>query len=149
MTNEQLKNYINQRLTDLQKGKDINDVLYKGRLSFGVDPKLYSHLPAWTELLNQKRTFKRSFWAGSFGLALVISSVTMDLWEKLQQNWWKALIMLVLTSMVIALFNIALAYFSLFVTVRKTEREVRKLIYQDILSKLDEAPVVKEKAVLT
>jgi hypothetical protein len=138
MSTDKLKDYLNQKLVDLKKGKDMNDVLYKGKLSFGVDPKVYGHLPSWDSLLKNKKTLVRTFWIGSFGLSILIVSLTTKLWDHLQENWWKAIILLIATSIVVTLLNVIWFSFSLFTQVRQTEREVRKLIYEDILQKIEE-----------
>lgn len=138
MNTNNLKEYINQKLVDLKKGKDMNDVLHKGKLSFGMDSKVYGNLPSWNALLQNKKTLVRIYWAGSFGLAILIVSITTKIWDQFQQNWWKAIILLIATSMVVTLFNVIWFSFSLFAQVRQTEREVRKLIYEDILRKIEE-----------
>src|SRR5215207_11040627 len=59
-----------------------------------------------------------------------------NVWERFESNWIKALIYWIVMSAVIMLFYVCSSYFSLFFKFRQTEREVRKLIYQDILYQL-------------
>jgi hypothetical protein len=62
--------------------------------------------------------------------------MSTEIWNKFQVNWIKALAYWLLMSGVIMLFYVFSSYYSLFFQFRQTEREVRKLIYQDILFQL-------------
>ena len=132
-----LERYIQQKLNDLEKQKDMQEMIWKGRLSFGVNESDYAHLPAWNDLVLKKKRLVRWVWIDAFLLSLIVVSIISDVWEKFDQNWWKAVIYWVLTAAVVMLFWTIGSYYSLFAHFRQTEREVRKLIYQDILDKME------------
>ncbi|WP_121354067.1 hypothetical protein [Flavisolibacter nicotianae] len=70
-------------------------------------------------------------------MSFTIIFITGDYYEKFAQNWMKATAALVLLSGCIMIFYVITAFYTLFYKFRKTEREVRKLIYQDILHQLE------------
>jgi hypothetical protein len=49
MSTDDLKNYIEDKLSALKKEKDMNEVVNEGKLSFGLHSKDYKHLPSWNE----------------------------------------------------------------------------------------------------
>lgn len=136
MSNDQLKEYVNQKLSDLNKEKDMMEVTGKGKLSFGIHSKEFSHLPSWNILVKNKKKLVSLFWSGGFILSFLIVGATGNIWDKLEQNWLKAIVNWVLTSAFIMFFYVLWFYFSLFVQIRQTERQIRKLIYEDILDQL-------------
>lgn len=137
MNDKELKQYIDQKLSDLNKGKDMIDLNNKGKLSFGVDSKEFGHLPSWNELVKNKKKMIRLIWIGGFILSLMIVSTTENIWDKLEQNWIKAIVGWISLSIVIMLFYMIWFYYSLFAQFRRTERQIRKLIYEDILTRIE------------
>lgn len=137
MQEEKLSAYIRKRLAELDSQKDLQEIVYKGRLSFGVDSTVFGHLPAWKALVKQKKHLVKWIWIDAFLVSVTIIFVTGDYYEKFAQNWLKAITALVLLSGCIMLFYVITAFYTLFYKFRKTEREIRKLIYQDILFQLE------------
>lgn len=144
MHGEPLEIYIQKKLAELDKQKDMQDVIYKGKLSFGIDSTTYAHLPSWQNLVKQKKQMVKMVWTNAFFVALTTVAVVGNFFTKFEQNWIKALLGLVLLSGMITLFYVIGSFYSLFYQFRQTEREVRKLIYQDILFQLKK--VEKESA---
>ncbi|HEV7333205.1 MAG TPA: hypothetical protein VGN63_19375 [Flavisolibacter sp.] len=134
--NEGLEVYIQKRLNELEKEMDMKEITTKGKLSFGVDSTSYAHLPAWKELVQQKKKLVRWIWVDAFFLSLTVVFIASDYADKFAENWLKAALSLLFISGMVLLFFVVTAYYSLFYRFRKTEREVRKLIYQDILFRL-------------
>jgi len=93
-------------------------------------------LPAWKDLIQKKKSLVLWIWIDAFILSLFIVAITNDLWNKFDQNWIKALIQWIVISAVIMVFYVITGYYTLFFKFRQTEREVRKLVYQDILYRL-------------
>lgn len=116
----------------------MQDALYKGRLSFGVPAQKFSHLPAWPTLLKNKKILVRRVWLSAFVISLIVAGWTNQLWEQFSRHWVKALVMWLVISAVIMLIYVIGFFYAMFVNFRNTEREVRKLIYQDLLEKIDE-----------
>ena len=134
--NQGLEQYIQKRLYELEKEMDLKEITSKGKLSFGIDSTTYAQLPAWKSLVQQKKKLVRWIWVDAFFLSLTVVFIASDYAEKFAENWWKAALSLLLISAMVMLFFVVTAYYSLFYRFRKTEREVRKLIYQDILIRL-------------
>lgn len=137
MQEEQLKAYIKKRLAELDSQKDLQDIVQKGRFSFGVDSSVFGHLPAWKALVKQKKHLVKWIWIDAFLVSFTLIFVTGDYAEKFAHNWLHALVALLLISGCIMIFYVISAFFTLFYKFRKAEREVRKLIYQDILYQLE------------
>lgn len=131
-----LEQYLQQRLTELDKEADLKEITTKGKLSFGIDSTTYAHLPAWKNLVQQKKKLVRWIWVDAFFLSLTVVFIASDYADKFSANWLKAALSLFFISGMVLLFFVVTAYYSLFYRFRKTEREVRKLIYQDILYRL-------------
>jgi hypothetical protein len=131
-----LENYIRQRLTELDKEKDMQEVMWKGKLSFGIDSRAYSHLPNWKNLLQKKKDLVKQVWLNAVFLSLMVTGMLTDVWEILDANWLKAIIKWLVLSGVVMLFWVIASFYSMFYHFRKTEREVRRLIYEDILHQL-------------
>ncbi|WP_121354066.1 hypothetical protein [Flavisolibacter nicotianae] len=62
MQEEKLSAYIRKRLAELDSQKDLKEIVYKGRLSFGVDSTVFGHLPAWKALVKQKKHLVKWIW---------------------------------------------------------------------------------------
>ena len=133
MREERIEAYIHQRLAELDKQKDLQEVIQKGKFSFGVDSTTYGHLPAWSTLLKKKKEMVKAIWTTAFFMSLMIVAIVGDFFDKFGQNWIKALLSLAVLSALIMLFYVIGSFYSIFYQFRQTEREVRKLIYQDIL----------------
>ncbi|MGZ3852926.1 MAG: hypothetical protein ACXVBJ_02675 [Flavisolibacter sp.] len=140
MANDELKNYIEEKLSDLKREKDLTEVVHKGRLSFGLNEREYKHLPSWQNLVNNKKKLVRVFWSGCFLMSFTIVGIASNLPERLSGNWIEAIMIWIATSLSAMLLYVVLSYYSLFFHVRKTEHEVRKLIYEDILAKIKDLP---------
>lgn len=136
MSGERIEDYIHQRLAELDEQKDMKEVTLKGKFSFGMDSTRYGHLPGWSALVNQKTHMVKMVWLNAFFLSLIVVSIVGDYFEKYGQNWLKALlVMLSITGLIMVVYVMAFFY-NIFYHFRQTEREVRKLLYQDILSQL-------------
>jgi hypothetical protein len=136
MDNQLLQNYILQRLEELENGRDLDDLKSKGKLSFGIESKEFSHLPSWTELLKKKKNLVNMAWVNAILLSLMIVAIVGDLWQKFEQNWLKALFYWLALSSIVLLFYVIGTFFSLFYEFRRIERVIRKLIYEDLLQRL-------------
>lgn len=136
MEEERIKEYIRQRLVELDKQKDMQEVINRGKFSFGVDSATYGHLPAWKDLVKKKKRLVKLIWVDAFLVSFTIIFITGDYANQFSQNWLTALLKLSLLAGGIVLFYVITAFFTLFLKFRQTEREVRKLIYQDLLFQL-------------
>ena len=144
---ENTEDYIRQKLSELATEKDMQDVVYKRRLSFGMDTATYSRLPGWQMLVNQKKRLVKLFWLNAIILSVMATFIAGDFFEGAAAAWWKDAIRLGLRSGIVLIFSVSVMYFSLFTDFRRTEREVRKLIYQDILFRLEkEKELVDERS---
>src|SRR4051812_44494279 len=82
-----LKNYIHSKLVELEKEKDMQDTVLKGRLSFGVDAATYGRLPAWPDLIRKKKQLVRWVWINAFLSSLLLIGLVSDLPGQLGVNW--------------------------------------------------------------
>lgn len=137
MHNDQLKMYIEEKLADLNREKDMTEVVHKGRLSFGLSEKDYKHLPSWKELVRSKKKLIRVFWSGCFLISFAVVGLASNVADRLTHNWIEAVMVWIATSLFAMMLYVMAFNFSLFYQARKTEHEVRKLIYEDILNKME------------
>jgi hypothetical protein len=137
MSTDELKHYIQEKLAALKKEKDMNEVVNEGKLSFGLHAKDYKHLSSWNDMVRNKKRLVRTFWINCFLISFVTVGLAFTYTDKFQQNWIKGLVTWLVVSLMATLFYVIGFYFSLFYHVRKTEQEVRKLIYEDILDKMN------------
>jgi len=136
MSQERIEAYIHKRLAELDEQKDMQELALKGNLSFGIDSSRYSHLPGWNALLKQKKYMVKMVWVNAFFLSVITVSIVGDFFDKFSQNWLKALVGILLLSGLIMIVYVMAFFYNIFYHFRQTEREVRTLIYQDILSQL-------------
>ena len=85
MCEEGLTAYIHQRLDELDKQTDMNEVTNKGRLSFGIEVARYQELPAWQTLLKEKSRMVKMMWITTFFDSLLIVAVVGDFFEKFEE----------------------------------------------------------------
>ena len=136
MAEQGIEAYIHKRLAELDKQKDMQEVIQKGKFSFGVDADTFGKLPAWKDLVKQKKNLVKWIWIDAFFVSFTIVFITGDYIDQFSQNWMAALVKISVLAGGIMLFYLITAFFTLFLKFRQTEREVRKLIYQDILIQL-------------
>ncbi|MDB5206903.1 MAG: hypothetical protein JWR72_1978 [Flavisolibacter sp.] len=65
-----LEAYIQKKLSELGKKKEMEEFIYKGKLSFGIDSTTYYRLPAWQNLTKQKKEMVKMIWINAFLLHL-------------------------------------------------------------------------------
>lgn len=136
MSNERIELYIHHRLAELEKGKDMQEITMKGRLSFGMDAATYGKLPSWESLLKRKKQMVKIVWVNAAFVSLTLVGMAGNYFDNFDQNWAKSLALWLSVSAVMMLFFVVWSYYSLFYQFRMAEREVRKLIYQDILTQI-------------
>jgi hypothetical protein len=129
---EFIEQYIDSRLAELDQQKEPDTIWQKERFSFGMEANKFAHLPAWKNLVAKKKELTYMTWLNAFALSFMVIAISDGIWDKFQINWIKALVYWLLMSGVIMIFYVFSSYYSLFYRFRQTEREVRKLIYQDI-----------------
>jgi hypothetical protein len=137
MNNRELKGYLYRRLEELNHQNDMNETILYGKISFGIESSSYSHIPAWKSLLAKKKLLVRGIWVQAFLLSLIVVGITADIWTRMQENWMRALAGWLLLAIFIMFLYVIQSYYTLFVSFRNAEREVRKLIYQDLLQKIE------------
>ena len=138
MNQETLQAYIRQRLTELEKGKDLKEITLNGWLSFGVDSRDFSHLPAWNELVKKKKLMRRMVWVNAFSVSAIAVLIIGDFADKFEKSWLLAIAYFIVITAAIMFFDVIWSFYSVFYHFRQTEREIRKLIYQDLLQRMEE-----------
>ena len=133
-----LEQYLEQKIADIDRQKDLVSSVSKGRFSFDMDETTYGHLPAWKTLIKEKKNLVKWIWIDSVFVSLIVVFFAGDYWEKFEQNWWKATIALLVISAIVMFLYIITAFYNLFVKFRMVDRQARKLIYLDILYRLQQ-----------
>jgi hypothetical protein len=133
-----LKNYIHSQIRELDKNRDEQEYTLHGRFSFGLVKQQYEGLPSWEAFVKAKKRLVRLVWAAAFLTTLVMASFFTGVWNSFEQNWIKALATLLGVSIVITLFYSIAMFFSIAFEVNKVNKHVRRLIYEDLLRKMEE-----------
>jgi hypothetical protein len=128
--------YVKQKLAELEKEKDMSDAIYRGRFSFGIDSRTYGHLPSWKQLLQKKKNLIRWIWIDSFLLSFLGIGLVGGVFDSFDQHTVGSIVRWIFLSVCAMLLYVISSYHMLFIKFRETEREVRKLIYQDLLQQL-------------
>lgn len=131
-----LEQYLEQKIAEIDRNKDTANLVGRGRFSFDMDSTTYGHLPAWAALVKEKKSLMKWVWIDALIVSLCVVSFAGEYWEAFEQSWLKAIVKLLLTSGLIMFLYVITSYYNLFVKFRMTERQARKLIYQDILHRL-------------
>lgn len=75
-------------------------------------------------------------WVGSVVLSFCVVGMIHSFDENFGENWFRTIVSWVAVSLFVMFFYVIWSYYSLFFHFRQAEREVRKLIYEDILHNL-------------
>lgn len=129
--------YIKQKLQNLEKQKDMEPIMKAGKLSFGMDQREYGHLPSWKDLVRQKKLMMKMAWYMGIIDALFIVFFISDIWQKIEENWIRGIAIWLSFSAIVLFLHFVWTYQSMFIQFRQTEREVRKLIYEDLLHEME------------
>ena len=69
--------------------------------------------------------------------ALFIVFFISDIWQKIEENWIRGIAIWLSFSAIVLFLHFVWTYQSMFIQFRQTEREVRKLIYEDLLHEME------------
>lgn len=127
--------YNHQRLAELKAETDMRRLRLQGRLSFGMEAYKYEHLPSWESLATRKKQMVKLLWVNAAFVSLTIVGMIGNYFDRLSQNWIAALATWLTVSALIMLF-VVVAYYSMFYEFRMVEREIRKVIYEDFLTRI-------------
>lgn len=133
-----LEQYLEQKIAEIDRRKDTATLVGRGRFSFDMDSTTYGHLPAWQALVKEKKSLMKWIWIDAIFLSLFLVFWAGDYWELFEKSWWKAALQLLSISALCMFLYVLTGYYNLFVKFRMTERQARKLIYQDILYRLQQ-----------
>lgn len=110
-----------------------------------MSSKNFGHLPAWKDLVRRKKKMITAIWVNAFLVSLMVIGMKGEVWNKFEENWIKAIVSWIILSAFSMLFYVIWSYYSMFFHFRQTEREVRKLICQDILKQLKKEDDLQKK----
>ena len=133
-----LKHHIQQRLHDMDKNPEEQEYRRSGRFNFGINRLYYQHLPSWNRFVTGKKKLVRLIWLQAFLTTFTIvflSDFTSD------QVIWKSLVRSLLGSLIFTLFFTAVAFFSMAAQLNQVQKEARRLVYEELLEKIEEAEV--------
>lgn len=133
-----LKNYIQQQISELDKNRDEQEYVRSGRFSFGLIKQQYEGLPSWESFVKAKKRLVRLIWLEAFFTMLMAAIFFTDAWDKFEQNWVKALVTLLAVTVLTTLFYSVSMFFSIAFEVNRVNKQVRRLIYEDLLRKMEE-----------
>ena len=116
--------------------------VYNNKFQLLTESKSTSHLPSRKILQLKKKNIIRWIWINAILLSLLIACMITEVWEKLDQNRFATLFTWLLLSALATLLYVFSAYQSIYLKFRQTKREVRKLIFQDLLLQLKKEKMV-------
>lgn len=142
MNRDALENYIRKKISEIDQDRDIKEYVRKGRFNFGMNQQEYGHLPSWPNLVKGKRKLVRLIWLQAFLSALMMYAFMED-WD---QPWLKTLMKMLIGATIFTLFYNITSYFSIAFEVNRVQKQVQKLLYEDVLHWLAEENAMKKAA---
>jgi hypothetical protein len=133
-----LKNYIHQQISELDKNRDEQEYIRSGRFTFGLIKQQYEGLPSWESFVKARKRLVRLIWLEAFFTMLMAALFFTDALDKFGQNWVKALATLLGVTVVMTLFYSLSMFFSIAFEVNRVNKHVRRLLYEDLLRKMEE-----------
>ena len=110
--------------------------VYNKNFQFLTESKSISHLTSRKILQLKKKNIIRWIWINAILLSLLIIGMITEVWEKPDQKRFATLFTWLFLSALATLLYIFSAYHYIFLKFRQSKREVRKLIFQDLLLQL-------------
>lgn len=133
MDSELFKDYIRKKISEVDENRDIKEYTRRGRFNFGMNQHQYGHLPSWNFFAADKKKLVKLIWLQAFLSALTAFAFS----ENWDQEWWKVIIKMLIGATFFTLFFNITSYFSIAFEVNKVQKQVQKLLYEDLLYQLD------------
>lgn len=77
-------------------------------------------------------------WVNAFSVSAIAVLIIGDFADKFEKSWLLAIAYFIVVTAAIMFFDVIWSFYSVFYHFRQTEREIRKLIYQDLLQRMEE-----------
>jgi hypothetical protein len=138
MEAHELENYLREKLTELGKNLDQKEYVLRGKLNFGINKAHYSHLPSWNEFIKSKRRLLRVIWVEAFTTVFLVATFLPSFWDTRDQEWWKVAIITLAITFFLGGFLVSISFFATAFEVNRVQKNVRRLIYEDILYKIQQ-----------
>lgn len=135
MQKAQVLQLIDEKLQQIEEAEKKN--LLNGNLNFGVHMNVYKDSPIMPQFLKKRKVLLRLLLLECFLLPLFIKMSPSSTWDQLEANTLKTVVMILGTTV----FNgLILFYFflpSLVAQTNNTQKEVKKMILQDLRQKVE------------
>lgn len=128
-----LKDYVQEKITELDKNIDEREFALKGRLSFGMNKSHYGVLPSWQKFVKSKKRLLKIIWIETFSTILFISTFFFGIWDQSDQSWLRTIVVILGITLVLGGFFVAISFFTVANEVNRVQKNARRLIYEDFL----------------
>ena len=114
----------------------MNNAVYEDHLQFVMESESYKQFPSWKPLQQKKKNIIRWIWIDIVLLSILSAGMVTEVWEKLEQKWFASVFTWLFLCATAMLLYVISAYHTIHLKFRQTKREVRKLIFRELLLEL-------------
>lgn len=123
------------KLSELAEIKSMDDYLNNNHLQHEAECQ-YKNLPSWKGLQKKKNNIVRWLIIDIVLLSVLTAGMIIEVWEIFGQNWFATVFTWLFLSASALLLYVISSYHAIYLKFRQTKREVRKIIFQDLLLQL-------------
>ncbi len=127
---------IDDKLAQLEAAEKATK--WSGKLSYGVHLDVYRQSPFWAAFLKKRKSVHQQIWFAAFAIPLIIYLWSSHFYEQLEQNIWKALVMLLVNTLFFGLIFIYGTLRSVARTTNSAQNEVKKMMLTDLRQKIEQ-----------
>lgn len=118
------------------------EYINRGRFNLGVNAVRFRGLPSYERLLAARKKLVRRIRVDAFFTVFLMTGMMKpDLLDRIAAQPVKTILAVLATSAIYTLFFSLVIFFSTAFEVVKAEREVRRLIYEELLRELEKSEV--------
>jgi hypothetical protein len=135
MQKEHVLQLIDEKLAQIEEAETKN--LLNGNLNFGLHVHLYRQSPYMKDFEKKRKQLRAFIWVDTFIIAFMLVGINSDLFDKISQNPFKAIVGIIVLSVVSGLLFVYYPLRSLVATANSTQKEVKKLMLYDLRQKVE------------
>lgn len=138
---------IDEKLQQIEEAETKNR--FTGNLNFGLHLHLYRQSPYLKEFEKKRKMLRDFIWIETFTIAFMLVGLNSDLFDKITENPFKAIVGMLVVSAVSGLFFVYFPLRFLIANANSTQKEVKKMMLHDLHQKIEALDTVTDRGVHT
>ncbi len=130
MEKEVIIRIIDDKIKKIEEAQIKNTLI--GSLNFGVHVNDYVHSAHLQTVLKKRKKLIIFLWLETFSIALMMIIILAGIFEKFENNLWKAIVAIIMLSLLTGLIFIYFPLRHLIAETNSVQAEVKKMILEDI-----------------